>query len=88
MARSLARLAVAVLLVAGGWLGGAGARPVDAAAPALTLVASARYDVQPSRHRVRITVSIAATNHRTDTVIRRFWFDHANLAVLPGTTNF
>ena len=29
-----------------------------------------------------------ATNHHADTVIRRFWFDRANLAVLPGTTRF
>jgi hypothetical protein len=85
---ALARLAVVVLVVAGGWLGGAGSQPVAAAAPDLTLVASARYDVDPGHHRVRVSVAIAATNHHADTVIRRFWFDHANLAVLPGTTNF
>jgi len=83
-----ARLAATLLFVAGSWLGGAAVRPADAASSVLTLAASARYDVLPSNHRVRITVTIAATNHGSDTVIRRFWFDHANLAVLPGTTNF
>jgi hypothetical protein len=82
------RLAAALLFVAGSWLGGAGVQPANAAGSVLTLAASARYDVLPSNHRVRITVTIAATNHGSDTVIRRFWFDHANLAVLPGTTNF
>jgi hypothetical protein len=85
---ALGRLAAVLVLAIGGWLGGAGTEPVAAAAPALTLVASARYDVQPDQHRVHVTVALAATNHRSDTVIRRFWFDHANLAVLPGTTNF
>ena len=43
--------------VAGGLLAARGrSRPIRAAAPDLTIVTDARYDVQPDQHRVRVTV--------------------------------
>ncbi len=59
---------------------------VRAAAPDLTIVSEARYDVQPSKHRVRVTLALTLTNRLKDTVTRRYYFDKAFLAVLPGTT--
>ena len=59
-----------------------------AATPDLTLVTEARYDVRPEDRLVHVTVGIRATNHRRDTVIRRYYYDKAYLAVQPGTTNF
>jgi hypothetical protein len=61
---------------------------VRAATPDLTLVTDARYDVQPSLRRVRVMVDIVARNHLKDTVTRRFFFERAYLAVLPGTRGF
>jgi len=65
-----------------------GPASVRAAVPDLTLVTEARYVVQPERARVHIVVDIVATNHRRDTTTRRFYYENANLAVLPGTTRF
>lgn len=59
-----------------------------ATTPDLTVVAATRYDVQPTHRRIHVTVVLHATNHRTDTVIRRYFVDHAVLALLPGTTGF
>lgn len=56
--------------------------------PDLTLVTDTRYEVQPAERRVHVTVAITATNHLKDTATRRFFFDRAFLAVLPGTTAF
>ena len=61
---------------------------VSGATPDLTIVSSARYDVQPAQHRVHVTVDLTLTNHLTDTVTRRFYFDHAFLAVLPQSSNY
>lgn len=66
----------------------AAAPGASAVTPDLTLVTEARYDVHPSLQRVRVTVDIVATNHLRDTITRRFYFDRAYLAVLPGTRNF
>lgn len=89
---ALARAVVALLVAvgaAGGLLFAPGAVPtILAATPDLTLVTDARYDVQPDASRVHVTVNVRATNHRADTVIRRYYFDRAYLAVLPGTTGF
>jgi hypothetical protein len=64
------------------------ARDTLAAAPDLTIVGDARYDVQPANHRIRITVDLVATNHLVDTATKRFYFDRAFLQVQPGTTNY
>jgi hypothetical protein len=66
------------------------ARPpvVRAATPDLTIVGAARYDVQPNHQRVRVTVDLTLTNHKSDTRTKRFFFDHAFLAVLPGTNGY
>jgi hypothetical protein len=61
---------------------------VAAATPDLTLVGNAHYLVQPTHSRVRVVVDLRATNHLRDTQVRRYYFDHAFLAVLPGTRAF
>ncbi|HET7030962.1 MAG TPA: hypothetical protein VFI34_10660 [Candidatus Limnocylindrales bacterium] len=64
------------------------ASPVAAAASGLTLTADARYVVDPPRQRVRVAVTLTATNHKSDTKTHRFYFDRAFLAVQPGTKSF
>lgn len=59
---------------------------VRAARPDLTITTAARYDVRPDEQRVRVTVDLTLTNHLKDTKTRRFYFDEAFLAVLPGTS--
>ena len=91
----LARLVLATLLAIG-WLagaasdGGPGHAPTvaRAASPDLTIVSSARYDVQPAQKRVRVTVDLTLTNRLRDTTTKRYFFDHAFLAVLPGASNY
>jgi len=61
---------------------------VRAASPDLTIVSDARYDVQPAQKRVRVTVTLHLTNHLTDTTTKRYYFDQAYLAVLPGASGF
>lgn len=61
---------------------------VRAAAPDLTIVTDAHYDVQPEQHRVRVTLNLVLTNHLRDTVTQRYYFDRAFLAVLPDTSSF
>ena len=58
------------------------------AATGLTMTADARYVVDPAKHAVHVAVGLTATNQRTDTKTRRYFFDQAFLAVQPGTTNF
>lgn len=65
-----------------------GAAPVQAATSGLTLVSDARYVVQPEKARVHVVVDLTATNRRPDTTTRRFYYQDAYLAVLPGTTGF
>ncbi len=76
-------VAAGPLLPAG--LGGAG--PARAASGDLTLVTDAVYTVRPDDGRVSVTVAITARNRTTETRTRRFFFDHAFLAVQPGATN-
>ena len=65
------------------------AAPIAAAASSgLTVTADARYVVDPGKHRVHVTVGLAATNHRTDTKTHRFFFDRTFLAVQPATTGY
>lgn len=65
-----------------------GPRSVRAATPDLTIVTAARYDVQPKERRVRVTLDMTLTNRLRDTTTRRFFFDHAFLAVLPGASGY
>jgi hypothetical protein len=80
----VAALVVAVL----GLLAPPAASDVAAAAPDLTIVTAARYDVRPADHLVRVRVDATAVNHKPDTTIPRFYIDSATIAVLPGTRNF
>jgi hypothetical protein len=68
--------------------GAPGAAPSANAATGLTTTADARYLVDPGTRRVHVAVTLAATNHLTDTKTRRYFFDRAYLAVPPGTTAF
>ena len=60
---------------------------VRAATPDLTIVSSARYDVQPDNQRIRVTIDLTLRNRLKDTTTRRFYFDHAFLDVLPRASN-
>jgi hypothetical protein len=79
------------LVVATGLLAAPGVAPVAevrAATPDLTIVSEARYDVQPTKHRVRVTLALTLTNRLKDTVTKRYYFDKAFLAVLPGVSGY
>ena len=65
-----------------------GVAEVRAAAPDLTIVADARYDVQPAQHRVHVTLDMVLANHLHDTSTKRFYFDRAFISVLPNTSGF
>ena len=69
-------------------LGPLAAAPAAAASTGLTMTADTRYTVDPAKRRVHVAVNLSATNHRTDTKTRRYFFDRAFLAVQPGTTTF
>ena len=94
----LARLVLALLIAVGGLAGALPALPdlpagpptVRAAdgPPSLTIVANARYDVQPAQHRVRVTLDLTLSNRLRDTTTKRYFFDHAFLAVLPSATGY
>ena len=58
-----------------------------AAATDLTLTTDTTYTVQPSRNRVHVAMDLTARNNTKETKARRFFFDHAFLAVQPGATN-
>jgi hypothetical protein len=81
-----AALLLLVAVAATGLLGS----PTDvrAATPDLTIVSAARYDVQPAQRRIRVTVDLTLTNRLSDTKTKRYFFDHAFLAVLPGASNY
>jgi len=85
-ARRLGPLLLALVVVAGLTVAPTGATDVRAATPDLTIVSDARYDVQPTQSRVRVTVTLRVTNHLKDTATKRYYFDEAFLAVLPGAT--
>ncbi|MBA2300367.1 MAG: hypothetical protein H0W22_06290 [Chloroflexi bacterium] len=61
---------------------------VRAATPDLTIVSSARYDVQPDNKRIRVTLDLTLRNRLKDTTTTRFFFDEAFIAVLPGTSRY
>jgi len=58
-----------------------------AATTDLTLVTDATYELRPDARLVHVTVAITAKNNKAETRTQKFWFDRANLAVLPGITN-
>jgi len=67
------------------------AAPAAAAATppsGLTMIADARYTVDPAKRRVHVAVALTTTNHRTDTKTHRYFFDRAFLAVQPDTTAY
>ncbi|HEX7472190.1 MAG TPA: hypothetical protein VF323_03840 [Candidatus Limnocylindrales bacterium] len=66
----------------------AGSAAAASPAPELTVVSTARYDVQPSHRRVRVTVDLRATNHHSDTVIRSYFFSDVVLGFLPNASGF
>ena len=86
--RRWAPVLLALVLSAGVVAAPSSVQDVAAATPDLTLVGNARYSVQPRQSRVRVVVDLNATNHLRDTQVRRYYFDHAFLAVLPGTSAF
>jgi hypothetical protein len=87
-ARTLAAFLLAsTLLIAGGPVA-PGASVARAATPSLTLVTDATYTVQPSAHRVAISVAITATNHLHDTVTKSYYYRAGYLQVLPRTSGF
>ncbi len=64
------------------------AAPARAAATDLTLVTDAIYTVDPEHDRARVSISIVASNHLKETRTKRYYFDHAFLAVPSGTSGF
>jgi hypothetical protein len=60
---------------------------VRAATPDLTIVSTARYDVQPDEQRVRVTVDLTLHNRLQDTTTKRYYFDHAFLDILPRASS-
>ena len=79
MSRRFAALVLAVVAATGLLASPAGTTEVRAAAPDLSIVTDARYDVQPEAHRVRVTLDMVMKNRLTDTSTRRYYFDHALL---------
>ncbi|HET7026680.1 MAG TPA: hypothetical protein VFI28_03200 [Candidatus Limnocylindrales bacterium] len=79
---------VALVAAMGALLSPAAATTVAAAAPDLTIVTDAHYEVRPADRLVRVTIDATAVNHRSDTKTRRYYFDGASLAVLPGAKGF
>jgi hypothetical protein len=79
---------VAAIGLLGTPAGPAAPTDVRAATPDLTIVSAARYEVQPSRRRVHITLDLTLTNRLRDTKTTRYFFDEAFLAILPGTSGF
>lgn len=86
MRRRLAGLLLAVVAVSAWQVSPAAVPDVLAAAPDLTIVTDASYDVQPDSHRIRVTVDMVLVNHLVDTRTTRYYFDHAFLSVLPGAS--
>ena len=86
--RRSALLVIAVVAAVGLSMVPTEAPDVRAAAPGLTIVSTARYDVQPEAHRVHVTLNLQLTNRLRDSKTQRFYFDRAFLSVLPATANY
>jgi hypothetical protein len=88
MTRRVAAVLLAIVAATGLLTMPSGTAEVRAATPNLTIVTSARYDVQPEAKRVRVTVDMTLTNRLRDTATKRYYFNRAFLSVLPGTTGY
>ncbi len=86
--RRLAGFLLAIVAATGLLGAPVGVADVRAAAPDLTIVTAAHYDVQPSQRRVRVTLDMVLANHLQDTTTKRYYFDKAFLSVLPSTSGF
>jgi hypothetical protein len=90
IARPRPAMAVMAAILAIGLLApvaGIAPAPAFAASTDLTLVTDAVYTVETDAGRVAVAVTINAANHTKETRTRRFYFDHAYLAVQPGATD-
>src|SRR4051794_19765121 len=85
---TLAILLLAILAVAAPDAGLLAPAPARAAGGELTLVTDATYTVLPKDRRIAVSVAITARNHTVETKTHKFYFDHAFLAVQPGSTAF
>ena len=54
----------------------------------LTLVTNATYTVSTDTRRITVSMGITAQNHTRETKTHKFFFDHAFIAVQPGTTGY
>jgi hypothetical protein len=79
---------ILVLAVAAPGAGLLAPAPARAASTDLTLVTDATYTVVPASRRIAVSVAITARNHTVETKTHKFYFDHAFLAVQPGSTGF
>ena len=86
--RRLSPLLLALVFAIGLAAAPPAAQDVRAATPDLTIVSNASYQVRPGDRLVRVTVDLNLRNNLRDTSTRRYYFDTAFLAVLPGTSKF
>jgi hypothetical protein len=86
--RGLIPLLAAVLLATGSLAAPVAAPAALGAETDLTVVTDAEYRVVPDEARVAVSVDVVARNRRPETTTRRFYFDRAFLAVMPGTSGF
>ena len=87
-ARRLGLTVLALIFAIGLLAAPPAASEVRAATPDLTIVSNATYQVRPGDRLVRVTVDMTLKNNLRDTARRRYFFDTAFLAVLPGTSGF
>ena len=83
-------LAVVVAVLVGLLAPAAGIAPAPvarAAATDLTLVTDATYELQPEARLVHVAVKITARNNKAETKTRKYYFQSANLAILPGVSS-
>ena len=84
----LALAAAAAVLLLGPIAGPLPADEARAAATDLTLVGAATYTVLPEEGRIQVVVDFTVRNQKPETKTRRYYFDRASIAVLPGTAGF
>jgi len=83
-------LAIVAAVVTGLLAPVAGIAPASVARAAttdLTLVTDATYQLEPGARLVHVAVDITARNNKAETKTHRYYFERANLAVLPGVSN-
>src|SRR6476620_10629961 len=86
MRRRFTALGLALLAATALLTSPAATNDVRAAGPDLSTVTDPRYDVQPDQHRVRVTLDLVLKNQLKESATRRFYCDHALLAVQPGAS--